>query len=82
VPWDADWQGAGRKVGEAVLETGAPSHAPGVFYRRVFILCDHDRSEPGPGPYDEGTAPFEGVDPSTVAPGQRGEQTERALAGA
>lgn len=76
VPWEGQAQGAGRKVGEAVLSGSASSFSPGKFRRRVFVVCDHDRSE-GEATYDVG-APFEGVDPSTIEPGKLGEQTPRA----
>jgi hypothetical protein len=78
VPWSSKAQGAGRKVGEAVLSDSASSFSPGKFERRVFVVCDRDRSEPGQDEYDKGTAPMEGVDPSTVEPGKPGEQTSRA----
>ncbi len=80
VPWEGKDQGAGRMVGYAILDRDAPSYSPGKFWRRVFVVCEHDRSESGsePGPYDEGTTPVEGVDPLSVEPGEPGEQTERA----
>jgi len=78
VPWSSKAQGAGRKVGEAVLERDAPNVSPGRFRRRVFVICEHDRDEPGAGPYDAGTAPAEGVDPSTIEPGSPGKQNARA----
>jgi hypothetical protein len=78
VPWSSRSQGAGRKVGEAVLSPDASSFAPGKFERRVFVVCDRDRSKARRGEYDPGTAPMEGVDPQTVEPGRPGEQTRRA----
>ena len=68
----------------AALDPDAPSFSPGKFWRRVFVVCEHDRSETDdaePGPYDEGTAPVEGIDPLSVEPGVSGKQTERAWNG-
>lgn len=81
VPWEGKSQGAGKMVGYAILDPDAPSYAPGKFWRRVFVVCEHDRSAAENGPYDDGTAPVEGVDPSTVEPGVPGQGTERAWAG-
>ena len=78
VPWEGKSQGEGRMVGYAILGPDAPSYSPGKFFRRVFVVCDHDRSETHDterGPYDEGTAPIEGIDPDSVAPGVSGEQS-------
>ena len=78
VPWSSKSQGAGRKVGEAVLDTDAPNVGPGRFRRRVFVVCDHDRDGADAGPYDEGTAPIQGISPATVEPGKLGKQTAEA----
>jgi hypothetical protein len=78
VPWDSKDQGAGRKVGEAVLERDAPNVSPGRFKRRVFVICEHDRDGADAGPYDDRTAPHEGINPATVAPGVKGKQDARA----
>jgi hypothetical protein len=78
VPWEGKSQGAGRMVGYAILDREAPSYSPGKFWRRVWVVCEHDRDEPGAGPYDAGTAPAEGVDPRTIEPGSPGKQNRRA----
>jgi len=78
VPWEGKSQGAGRMVGYAILDDDAPSVSAGRFRRRVFVVCEHDRSEPGEGPYDDGSAPVQGIDPSTVEPGVPGTQTPQA----
>lgn len=72
------WRGPGRRVGYSVLAADAPNNGmPGMFTRRIFWVNDHDRSEQPNGVYRTGT-PSEGVDPRTVAPGVRGELTDRA----
>lgn len=69
-----------RRVGYAVLRADAPSVRRRRFERRVFWLASHDA--PNDGPYKNGGAPCEAVDPTTVAPGKLGVMTyERARNG-
>lgn len=66
-----------KRVGYAVLADDAPNIGrPGQFRRRVFWLKDHDRAYEPDGVYAN-QGPSEAVDPRTVAPGVRGEKTER-----
>ncbi|MEK8141847.1 DUF6009 family protein [Streptomyces sp. M10(2022)] len=71
----------GRMVGYALLGSAAkPSRSSGTFRRRVFWLLPHDRdTEPG-GLYATG-APAEAVDARTLAPGSKGNKTERSEGG-
>lgn len=70
----------GERVGYATLEEDAPNLRPGTFLRRVFFLKPEDRYYMPDGNYSYG-APSEAVDPRTVEPGKRGEQTERVWRG-
>lgn len=74
------WKGQGKRIGYAVLASGAPSLRPGTFERRLFFLKPYDRSEEPDGTYSTG-APAEGVDPRTIEPGSAGVQNERAWGG-
>lgn len=69
VPWD----GAGRRVGYAILAPDAPNGGySGVFPRRVFFLKSGDRYFDPDGAYEVGF-PTEAVDPETIEAGKRGE---------
>jgi hypothetical protein len=77
------WDGPGRRVGYSVLKPDAPHYdAPGRFFRREFVLMEHDRDSDPQGVYSSHGCPSEAVDPRTVRPGRKGEQTERAWGGA
>ena len=70
----------GRMVGYSTLRPDAPSIC-GQFHRRVFWLKPYDAGErdAATGPYHRFSTPYEGVDPLTVAPGQPGRVTDRAV---
>ena len=73
----------GHIVGYSVLHKHCQNNSgvPGYFFRRLFWLKRHDRSnEPG-GVYKHG-APVEAVDPLTIHPGVSGELSDRAWEGA
>lgn len=71
----------GRMVGYAQLGPDAkPSRSSGTFRRRVFWLLPHDRDTDPQGLYSTG-APAEAVDPRTVAPGGKGQKTQRSEGG-
>ena len=63
------WRGKGRLVGYATLTHRTPrdNAITRWFWRRVFTICDHDRSELPNGVYAR-EVPAEAVDPLTVAP--------------
>jgi hypothetical protein len=72
-----------RIVGYAILRPDAPADYPRRWYRRVFHIMKGDRDDGkdrNKGPYAIG-CPVESVDPLTVAPGVKGEITERAWGG-
>jgi PHP family Zn ribbon phosphoesterase len=72
------FNGRGERVGYAVLAPHAPRIRKGVWERRVFYVRSNDRSEHPreAGPYEE-TAPYEAVDPRSLAPGAVGRITQR-----
>lgn len=66
----------GERIGYAVLAEDAPnSGTPGVFYRRIFFLKDHDRANGGD--VYKNSSPAEAVDPRIVEPGKGGDVTPR-----
>jgi hypothetical protein len=83
---DASPAGA-RLVGYTELRPDAPRERtwgddPRRFRRRVFYVLAHDRDGVAPAPVmARPHAPREGVDPSTVAPGEPGHLTPRAWGG-
>ncbi len=64
------WGNEGRRVGYAVLRTGASADIPGsgMFTRRLFFLKDYDRDSDPTGIYQIGE-PCEAIDPRQVRPG-------------
>lgn len=62
------WRGSGRMVG---YSNASRSLEPWSFYRRVFWVKPHDRSEQPDGCYKLG-GPVEAVNPKTVEPGKFG----------
>ena len=71
------WRGEGKRIGYAVLKPDAPNMRKGTFRRRLFFLKPYDRPHEPEGTY-ETSAPSEGVDPRTIAPGVPGKQNRRA----
>jgi Family of unknown function (DUF6009) len=67
----------GRVIGYSILHPTAPARSPFCFERRIFWVKDYDRSESIDTPYAK-HAPYEAVDPRTVAAGQPGTITKRA----
>lgn len=63
------WRGKGRLLGYATLTHRTPrdNAITRWFWRRVFTVCDHDRSELPNGIYAR-HVPAEAVDPLAVAP--------------
>lgn len=71
----------GRLVGYANLRPEAKaSRSSGTFRRRVFWLLPHDRDTAPVGLYATG-APAEAIDPTTLAPTEKGHKTERSEGG-